>query len=282
VDVALKIWGVRCGGVALATAGVASTLLVACGEGGDRAPTIAAAAAKSEAATTQKIAFHLRIDSAGQANDLEMSGTGAIDRDDGESQLVYDLVGYNRTLSFEIRILGNTMYQKYPPLIVGKDLPAGKPWVRLDLRGAEIRFPASLLRSGPTSPTNALAIVGAGGDVDEMGTVLRRGASTTHYKGSIRIEDALEQGQSERQQAELQNLRAAGTATIPFDIWLDGEGFVRALRIEYENLVVSEDGIRGDITLEFDFFDFEEPVDVERPPASQTSDFLDVLAGEAG
>ena len=147
---------------------------------------------------------------------------------------------------------------------------AGKKWLKLDPQvfggGGEI---------GQSDPNGSLdALKGAKGDVKRVGSEKVRGTSTTRYRVDIDAEQAVNSA-PEEQRAEVRNsIGALGSRTIPADVWVDGKGRLRKVRLR---VAASSSNTKGSVA--FEYFDLGARVNVEAPPASEVVDFQELLGG---
>jgi hypothetical protein len=127
------------------------------------------------------------------------------------------------------------------------DLPAPDP---LDLEDRAMRNPVGLLQF----------LKGAGDDVREVGSEDVRGTHTTHYEGTLDLQNVVDQAPA-AQQPELQDtLDFIGEDTptkVPFGLWVDEAGVAHRLRIDQE----------GGTSMTIEYYDFGVPVVVTPPPA---------------
>lgn len=103
---------------------------------------------------------------------------------------------------------------------------------------------------GQSDPTKLLDYLRATSNVEKRGTATIRGVETTHYVAHIKPE-------------KKQGLKQE----VPLDVWVDGQGFVRRMRIDVPQAEAS-----------MDLFDFGD-VNVEVPAASETTDLSTMLGG---
>jgi hypothetical protein len=147
---------------------------------------------------------------------------------------------------------------------------AGKNWLKLDPQvfGGEGQI-------GQSDPNGSLdALRGAKGDVKRVGTEKVRGTSTTRYRVAIDAEQAVNSAPME-QRAEVRNsVGALGSRTIPADVWVDGKGRLRKVRLR---VAASSSNTKGSVT--FEYFDLGARVNVEAPPANEVIDFQELLGG---
>ena len=135
--------------------------------------------------------------------------------------------------SFDLVVDGKTAYVKAP--FLKTFLPAGKTWLKID--GSNVSAKAV-----PQDPKQALARLKKLANVQVVGEETIGGVTTTHYHGTAR--------------------QGGGT----FDVWIGkDDGYVRRLG-------ASANGQNGNGHVIANFSDFNEPVAVTAPPASETVD----------
>ncbi|HEV8205991.1 MAG TPA: hypothetical protein VGR04_04770, partial [Acidimicrobiia bacterium] len=147
---------------------------------------------------------------------------------------------------------------------------AGKKWLKLDPQvfggGGEI---------GQSDPNGSLdALKGAKGDVKRVGSEKVRGTSTTRYRVDIDAEQAVNSAPDEQRDEVRNSIAALGSRTIPADVWVDGKGRLRKVRLR---VAASASKTKGSVA--FEFFDLGARVNVEAPPASEVVDFQELLGG---
>jgi hypothetical protein len=147
---------------------------------------------------------------------------------------------------------------------------AGKKWLKLDPQvfggGGEI---------GQSDPNGGLdALRGAKGDVKRVGTENVRGTRTTRFRVSIDAEQAVNSAPEEQRDEVRNSIGALGSRTVPADVWVDGKGRLRKIRLR---VAASASKTKGSVA--FEFFDLGARVNVEAPPASEVVDFEELLGG---
>jgi LppX_LprAFG lipoprotein len=147
---------------------------------------------------------------------------------------------------------------------------AGKKWLKLDPKvfggGGQI---------GQSDPNGSLDVLrGVKGDVKRVGSEKVRGARTTRYRATIDAEKAVNSA-PEAQRDEVRNsIGTLGSKTIPADVWVDGKGRLRKVRL---HVAASTTTTKGSVT--FEYFDLGARVNVEAPAANEVVDFQDLLGG---
>lgn len=257
------------------------------GSSGAADPTelIAASADTTTAAGTSKMS--MQMTTVMPQGEFSMDAEGAYDyaNQRGAMTMTMDLgeaAGQmGGPMDIEMVFEDMVIYMKYPML---SDLSGdAKPWIRMDLQEigeqAGMDF-GSLMQSGTTDPTQMLEwLRGASGDIEVVGEEEVRGATTRHYKGTIDFNKVVEQAPADVRDALRSTVdmmvKTIGTSNVPFEVWIDEEG--RAVRIaqsfEYEEGAVAG----GSMSMTLDLFDFGSDVNVQIPPASQTSDFKELM-----
>jgi LppX/LprAFG-like lipoprotein len=147
---------------------------------------------------------------------------------------------------------------------------AGKKWLKLDPKvfggGGQI---------GQSDPNGSLdALRGVKGDVKRVGSEKVRGTRTTRYRATIDADQAVNNA-PEAQRDEVRNsIGTLGSKTIPADVWIDGKGRLRKVRL---HVAASTTTTKGSVA--FEYFDLGARVNVEAPAANEVVDFQDLLGG---
>jgi hypothetical protein len=118
------------------------------------------------------------------------------------------------------------------------DSVANGKWVRVKADGQSFNL-------GAADPTKLLAYLRSSSNVQKVGAATIRGVATTHYVAHVK----------------------AATKRVPLDVWVDGGGLVRRLRVNAQNVDAS-----------VDLFDFGD-VSVAVPPSSDTVDLSNLGGG---
>ncbi len=289
----------------LAAAAAASALVVAaCGGGQESAPApttaaqgaagvLVSAAADTADAGTSKVAFTFttQLPPAVQPEPVTFTGQGVFDYANRKGKVTYDFGELFASLGLpaaddpvEAIFDGTVMYMKFP--LLSAFLPDAKPWIKLDpaTLGAETGFDLSQLQQlGQSDPTQFLDYLRATSEtVEEVGTEQVGGVDTTHYRGTIeldRVADQVPPDQQEQVRAALDKLiEQTGTAEIPVDVWVDGDGLVRKAELTYtaEIQVPGSEPEQSESVVTMEFSDFGTAVEVEPPPADQVTDLAEL------
>lgn len=255
----------------------------------DASALIAASADTTSAAGTSKMS--MQMTTVMPQGEFSMDAEGAYDyaNQRGAMTMQLDLgemTGQSGPMDVEMVFEDMVIYMKYPML---SELSAdAKPWIRMDLQEvgeqAGMDF-GSLMQSGTSDPTQMLQwLRGASEDIEVVGEEEVRGVMATHYKGTIDFNKVVEQAPADVRDALRSTVdmvvKTLGTSDAPFEVWIDDQG--RAVRIaqsfEYEEGAVAG----GSMSMTLDLFDFGTDVQVNIPPASQTSDFSELMGSMQG
>jgi hypothetical protein len=210
--------------------------LAACGgsQYGTAERTLTPKASVQQAATKTSDVTSLRValSATGSAGMLSGTVTGRGGFDNANHRGSFHL-DVSEYGSFDLVVDGKTAYVKAP--FLKTFLPAGKTWLKLD--GANVGA-----KVVPQDPKQALARLKKLANVQVVGEETIDGVTTTHYHGTA---------------------RQGGGA---FDVWIGkDDGYVRRLG-------ASANGQNGNGHVIANFSDFNEPVAVTAPPASETVD----------
>jgi hypothetical protein len=131
-------------------------------------------------------------------------------------------------------------------------------WIRVNSDDATFNL-------GQNDPSKLLEYLRGVSNVRERGNETVRGVDTTHYAAQIQIDKVASKLQPDAARALEQLARTLGTRQIPLDVWVDGDGLVRRVRMDWHPNV-------GALKLSFELFDFGD-VHVKVPAAAETTTF---------
>lgn len=176
---------------------------------------------------------------------------------------------------------GSVIYMKLPSQ-VASGLPGGKEWIRLDLaaagEGLGVDF-ADLMQFQQMDPTQALKyLLGASEDFERVGSEDVRGVETTHYRGTVDFRKASELIPADSRDDFERVLELTGEPTIPFEVWIDGDGLTRRMKYE-QPLPADQGGEETTMALTMEMYDFGAEVDVEPPPDDEVIDLQELGLG---
>ncbi|WUI00287.1 LppX_LprAFG lipoprotein [Spirillospora sp. NBC_00431] len=189
-------------------------------------------------------------------------------------------VGGRSMGSVEYVLVDRAIYMKMPML---SQLPGGssaKPWVRFSLdelgRKSGVNFDQLLRQSQQMDPVQNTKMLTASKDVREVGKETVNGVETTHYTGTYRLEDALAKLPAESQEALRKSYATSGMQAMNFDLWVDDKQLPQKLSMK------ADQQTGGAMNITMTYRDYGKPVEVAAPPASETTDFNQMLNGLGG
>ncbi len=186
----------------------------------------------------------------------------------------------------EIVADGATVYLRMPALGA---LTGAAGWfsVTPDALGAAGRSLG--LGAAATDPSKLLEVLrGVADQIDEVGDEDVRGVATTHVRATIDLDKAL-QGLPDARRRSLSDQLGSLAVTdraLPVEVWIDGEGLPRRLRMQVGDLaksaVAASMGVGGTATMTIELFDYGQPVTVVVPDASEVQPLGDLLGAFGG
>jgi hypothetical protein len=274
---------------------VAGLLLAACSSNkvattGGTSPTpataqllslIKAAPTKTSSGGTATISGTTSINVTGTAETIAQSGV--VDFTTKQTQYSVSVPGQG---TVQLVVDNGILYMDVPSLAT---YTGGKPWLKIDpTELSQTNNPlASIfasLKSEMSDPSQQLDFLeGVTGTVDTVGTETIGGVSTTHYRFSSDLAAALKNLPASSQAAFQQLESSLGTSTATVNAWIDGQGLVRQVQFSLTPPSTATPGASSlASTTTLDFSRFGDPVTVTVPPASQVTDFSQMLNGLSG
>lgn len=246
---------------------------------------VAEAASRTAETGSSRVEFEMNMRIAGES--IAATGKGAFDYRRPRGFLTYEMtlpeVGNVR---MQMRMLGTQMYMQMPDELGGAGLPSGKEWFSMDLaKSLEQVGLGSFDFTRQQDPAQMLRYLQAASDnVSEAGYDKVRGVQTTRYVGNMDLRKALDAGldelgmsDAEREQAR-QGMKGMldqlGSATVPFEVFIDAQGLLRRMSMD---MSLSIQGEQLQMDMQMDYYDFGVSVEVQAPPASSVLDLTDAL-----
>lgn len=278
---------VGCGGAGTSSSGVTGAPI--------SFEQLAQSAATSADASSGRFSFEMSLAFPGGDESFSLSGEGAFDRASQRASFAVDMSSFAKLLGglvsglggdrlegapdfddpagWQLEVVqdGDVGYMRFPAL--DDKLPEGKTWIRAEKGDAASGFQLDefeqFAQSDPRDLLEALRAVSS--EVKVVGTESLRGVETTHYRAVIDPADLAARApkdQQEQAQTLLDQLTSqTGLVAIPVDVWIDASGLVRKL-----SMSLSAEAQDGNVELAFEIWDYNEPVTIELPPASQVVD----------
>lgn len=273
----------------LAALTVSSVLLAGCADGPTPDPVSPRdAVLNAMLAVYEAGSFHQSLDmsmsAAGQS--LSISAEADVDNENQKIGMTMDLGMLGGKMQMVMD--GGVVYMRSPVFE-----NAGTEWVSMDPAKMDPAAAAQFggFGAGTTDPSAFVGLFAGVFDVKASGEQELKGVPTTRYVGTIDLKKVLagfsdvvgkDADAATRKQLEvaLEQFMSLGIdEKIPFEIWIDEEGFPRRQRItmDFGDLVPGAEEASMEMTV--DFSDFGKAVDVKVPPASKVTDVTDTLAG---
>ena len=259
--------------------------LTACGGDALSVDPVASAATRTAESGSSRVEFTIAMKVAGES--INMTGSGAFNYRDSRGSVTYRMrIPELGDMRMDLRMLGTKMYVRMPEALAGEGLKNGKEWLGFDLgKSLEQSGLGSLDFAQQQDPAQTLQFLRAAStDVKEAGATKVRGVETTRYVGRMDFRKALDAGldglgmsAAEREKARKGMnwmLDQMGSKSIPFEVFVDGDGLVRRLKLD---MTMQVEGERLALAMQMDYFDFGVEVEVRAPPARSVLDVTDQL-----
>lgn len=213
--------------------------------------------------------------------DFRVTAEGAVDLADDEAYLDMRIPEFG---SFQMRQIGPIFYSKFPKGI-RSEMPQEKPWLKMDLDTLFMQsYGTTYTEFQGTMPDDLTEefryLKDISSSVKRVETVEVRGIETTRYRARLSFDKAAT-GQDEEIKAIYSDIEEElGMSSLPVDAWIDEQGRVRRYKM---SLPIPNDdaddlpknyrrSMASQITVIEDLYDFGTPVEVDAPPAGQTTD----------
>ena len=222
----------------------------------------------SASKTTSAGSSHVQLTSTSHVGttDVTIAGGGDFSYADGNGSLAMTVKLAATTLTFEERVVDKVLYLQIP----------GQPgWSKISFE----KLVGTSLESS-ADPSSALQyLAGVSKDVTKVGTEKLQGVSTTHYQGTIDIDQASAKLGGALGEQLKKSVAQLNITSFPFDAYLDDEGRMRKL-VQHQEFELKGEKATSETTLEFS--DFGVKVDVQAPPASEVHDGSALLGAFGG
>lgn len=189
-------------------------------------------------------------------------------------------VGGKSMGGMEQRLVGRNMYMKMAMLSALGGGSSAKPWIKISLdelgKKSGMNIDELLQQSRQMDPVQNTKMLTASKDVREVGKESMDGVETTHYTGTYRMEDAIAKLSPQMQEAYRKSLATTGMQNMHFDLWVDGQQLPRKMTMK------SNQTSQGAMTMTMKYRDYGKPVQIVEPPASQVTDFGQLMSKLGG
>jgi hypothetical protein len=176
----------------------------------------------------------------------------------------------------EIRLVGNAMYIN-GGAEAAKEMD-GKSWIKFDMSGAEKKMGVDSLGAGQANqnPASESTFLAGSKDVKKVGSETVDGVKTTHYKGTVSLDDleaslkSKDKATRERREKSIQQYEKMGVDSLTMDMWIDGDDHTKQFRMRGE-------ADKGPLDMTITFLDLNKPVKVTAPAAKDTVDLAEMM-----
>lgn len=224
-------------------------------------------------ARTAKFQATTKADAGGNASKVTFGGASNFEHRATEYTVSATDIGLAGSGNVHVRFIRGIEYLSLDALEGGSssDTPqlAGKKWLRLNPSdfGGDTQI-------GQSNPSAGLDALRGATDVTKVGRATVRGTSTTRYRAQLDLDQAVAKAPEDQRTEVTSTVQALGSGTVSADVWVDGKGRVRRIKLRVGS---TSAGNRGSAT--FEYFDLGSQVSVEEPPAGEVVDFADILGG---
>ena len=179
---------------------------------------------------------------------------------------------------------GPVIYVRAP--MFASFIPASTPWIKLDPTALPGADPGIGAATAAANPAAILAAIKDALTVEEVGTETVDGSDATHYRATVDIVKLLplvadvvdEQPTDAEMQETKDQLAKLGLQTLPIELWVDGDGFLKQVQLAPDLSKVDPDHPGTSFSLTLTFSDIGEDIAIDVPPASQVTDLSDLIA----
>ncbi|MEU9283264.1 DUF1396 domain-containing protein [Streptomyces sp. NPDC048275] len=179
----------------------------------------------------------------------------------------------------EIRLVDGAMYMG-GGAAAAKEMD-GKSWMKFDVSAMTDGASAGLGAGGLSDqanqdPTQESTFLTGSKDVKKVGTEKVDGVQTTHYKGTVTLDDlradlkSEDKATREKREKSLKQYEDMGADKMTMDMWIDEDDHTKQFRMR-------ADADKGKFDVTMTFLDFNQPVTVKAPPAKDTVDLAEMM-----
>jgi hypothetical protein len=236
----------------------------------DPVAAVRGSADKTRDAGTSRL--EMAINATAQGQQVDITTEGAFDYRKNVGELELNLPSGTGLGDGTIReiIAQDALYMSGIP-----GVPEGK-WVKMSVDELNVGDSSGLMGNDPAAVLELVR--GASDDVKEVGTAEVRGERTTHYRGTLDLDEAVANAPAEARDRVKQYLERAGATSVPFDLYVDDAGRLRKLVQRFE---LDPPGGAGsvDMKMTLEMYDYGAEVNVEEP---SSADVIEAPGGLGG
>lgn len=155
----------------------------------------------------------------------------------------------------------------------------GKSWMKFDMAALGADAESNELgapRQAEQDPATESTFLAGAKDVKKVGTEKIDGVETTHYSGTVTLDDLRDSLKdkdakaAEAGEKSIEKYEKMGVESLTMDMWVDGEDHTKQFRMR-------GDAPQGPLDMTVKFLDVNKPVTVEAPPAEETADLAEMM-----
>jgi hypothetical protein len=236
-----------------------------------------ASVAKTKNAGGATFTYEMSIEAEEVSAQAEAGGAGAVDYAEERSEITMDMreLAELAQLDDPAGWYGEIVYARdvvfiEMPAITG-DLPGRKSWLRFDVGALVDRAKYGIrVPTGFTAPDphDMLTLVAAAGpDVETVGDEAVGRFAATHYRTNVEMTQLREEARREGvDQLVLysERIEEFGVEDYTLDTWIDNDGRIRRLQVEYDDLTVG--GETASLMYAFEVIEFDPDLEISLPP----------------
>lgn len=246
------------------------------------------AAEATSSVKTQRMTMELKMTGVPMFGTMAMKVDGALDLENKRSQMTMDMSEFLGGMGgseaegmgkMEMIVDGDTTYIKSP--MFSELSGSKKPWMKTDTEALSDSGTMDKTQGDPKAFLDFLKKSGSA--VEEVGTEDVRGVSTTHLRTTLDIKKMMADAPASEKAEMEKQLKDIGASEvfseIPTEAWIDDDGMVRKMQMtfDFSKVDTSSDPDLAEMkdvkmVMAFEMFDFNKPVDIEIPDASQVGE----------
>ncbi|MGW3953385.1 DUF1396 domain-containing protein [Streptomyces sp. NPDC004752] len=252
---------------------------VGCGAKDDAGPAMEPAAAVAAAAKNADDITSFRYRLTGSVpGEGKVKGEAAMSVEPLAMSMKMEVADQAAGGQVEIRLIDKAMY------IGGNTEMAkemdGKSWLKFDMSalGEDSGLNMDQLGAGEAgkNPAADSTFLTGSKDVKKVGTETVDGVETTHYKGTVGLDELRamlkDEGKEvrERRETSIEQYEKMGVDSMTMDMWIDGENHTKQFRMR-------SDAEKGPLDMTITFLEYNKPVTVTAPAAKDTADLAELM-----
>jgi len=238
------------------------------GEGGGPLNAIAAAAERTQSEPGMRGTMRAVVTSPNPDESITMTGRSVFDETKERSRMLmkFPVPALDEVVEMEMVGDGTMMFMRSD--MFGDELPDGREWMGMDLSfGGELDLPVPAAND---AKGELELLEAATGGVRKLGREKVRGVATTHYSGTVALDEQVERLREEGAD-EIASFVEDEGGPMEIEVWIDADGLVR--RMQVVQTQPAEDGVGSvSVEMEMDFFDFGPVPAIEIPESDEVFD----------